>query len=91
MKIPMVEKLGNRIRRVRKLRKLTQEALAEISGYSPGYIGSVENARKVPSLEFLFDVAEALMTSPSDLLIDCGEGPDREKIKAEIKELIDQL
>ncbi len=91
MKIPMVEKLGVRIRRMRKRRKLTQEVLAEISGYSPGYIGSVENARKVPSMEFVFDLAEALGTSPSDLLIDCGEGPDREKIKTEVKQLVDLL
>ena len=91
VKIPMVEELGGRIRRLRRRRKLTQEALAEISGYSPGYIGSVENARKVPSMEFVFDVAEALGTSPSDLLIECGEGPDREKIKAQIKQLVDQL
>ena len=91
MKIPMVEKLGARIRHVRKRKGQTQELLAEVSGYSPGYIGSVENARRVPSMEFVFDIADALGTSPADLLIHCGKGPDREKIKGRVKELVDQL
>ena len=91
LSIQKMRKIGDRIRRLRKRMRLTQEKLAELSGYTPGYIGSVENARKVPSMPFLFDIASALDTSPSELLIDAGNGPDREKIKSQIKELVDQL
>ena len=86
-----MRKIGHRIRLIRKVRKLTQEQLAEICGYTPGYIGSVENARKVPSMECLFDIAGALERSPSDLLVDIQNGPDREAIKLQIKKLVDQL
>lgn len=91
LSIQRMRKIGERIRWLRKRMKLTQERLAELSGYTPGYIGSIENARKVPSMPFLFDIASALDTSPSDLLIDARRGPDRDKIKAQIQELIDQL
>ncbi|HSR68182.1 MAG TPA: helix-turn-helix transcriptional regulator [Acidobacteriota bacterium] len=87
----MMRKIGRRIRHRRRLKKLTQEDLAERSGYSTGYIGSIENARKVPSIVFIFDVAAALETSAADLLIDSKGGPDREAIKDEIRQLVDQL
>ncbi|HSR53347.1 MAG TPA: helix-turn-helix transcriptional regulator [Acidobacteriota bacterium] len=91
LNIQAMRKIGRRIRLLRKGLHLTQEKLAEISGYSPGYIGSIEKARKVPSMTFLFDVAYALQTSPSELLVDFDGGPDRESIKLEIKDLVDQL
>ncbi len=91
LNIQAMRKIGARICFLRKQRRMTQEQLAETSGYSPGYIGSVENARKVPSMAFIFDVANALKTSPSDLLIDTRGGPDREKLKGQIKELLEKL
>lgn len=89
--IRMMRKIGRRIRQRRRLKSLTQEDLAELSGYSTGYIGSIENARKVPSIVFMFDVASALETSAADLLIDSRGGPDREEIKEKIHQLVDQL
>ena len=86
-----MRKIGARLCRIRRLQRLTQEDLAQLSGYSPGYIGSVENARKVPSMEFLFNVASALGSTPSELLIDAGSGLDREGTKDRIKGLLDQL
>lgn len=91
LNIQAMRKIGRRIRIRRKRLHLTQERLAELSGYSPGYIGSIEKARKVPSMTFLFDVADALSTTPSQLLIDFEGGPDREGLKNEIKLLVDQL
>ncbi|HSR52854.1 MAG TPA: helix-turn-helix transcriptional regulator [Acidobacteriota bacterium] len=91
LKIQDMRKVGARIRRLRRRKGLTQERLAEAAHYTPGYIGSIENARKTPSIEFLFDIAEALETSPAELLIDAGEGPDREAIKDQIKDLVDEL
>ncbi len=83
--------VGRCIRQRRKSLRLTQEELAESCGYSPNYIGSVENSRKTPSMEFLFNVAAALETSPSELLVEGSFRIRRDQIKNEIKDLLELL
>lgn len=57
-KLPKV--LGNRIQRVRKRTKLTQEKLAEKIGISTTYMGFIEQGRYAPSLEVLQKIAKVL-------------------------------
>lgn len=58
--------LGLKIGYYRRLRGLTQEQLAEIVDVSAGYIGHLEaqNIDKAPSLDVLFDIADALDIPP---------------------------
>ncbi len=49
--------------------KFTQAKLAKWVGKSVGYISSVEQGRKKPSLEFLATLAEALDCDVTDLLV----------------------
>lgn len=62
--------MGLKIAYYRKLRGLTQEALAEQIGRTPAYIGHVEapNIDKAVSLDTLFDIADALEIPPEKFL-----------------------
>jgi len=51
---------GYQVARLRLLRGLTQDQLAEIVGTSPIAIARLENGSSVPSLSFLERIAEAL-------------------------------
>ena len=60
--------IGQRIRKFRKLRKLTQEALSEAADLSPSYLSHIENGSKKLSLEALIRIAEAIDVSVDHLL-----------------------
>ena len=59
--------VGNRIRRIRKARHMTQEKLAEIIGVEPPSISNIENGKYFPSAENLEKIMIALNTSPEEL------------------------
>ncbi|MWV47131.1 helix-turn-helix domain-containing protein [Paenibacillus sp. HJL G12] len=52
--------VGTRIRDLRKLRGLSQEALAEKAGFNISYIGFVERAERNVSMKNLGKIANAL-------------------------------
>jgi len=60
--------LGERIKFYREGRKLYQVELADIVGVSTGYIGSIEQGVRFPSLKVLKKIAKALKVSPKELL-----------------------
>ena len=62
--------LGIAIASLRKLRGMSQEALAEKAGISRSLLSVIEapNTANSFSLETLYDIADALYVSPSNLL-----------------------
>ncbi len=60
--------LGAQIRRYRKEKGYTLERLAEILDVSTTFIGQIERARGIPSLETLVKIANALEASADSLL-----------------------
>lgn len=60
--------LGDRVKFYREQRKLYQVELADIIGVSTGYIGSIEQGIRSPSLKLLKKLAKALKVSPKDLI-----------------------
>ncbi|EKD86547.1 MAG: hypothetical protein ACD_37C00245G0001 [uncultured bacterium] len=60
--------LGEKIKQYRKKRDLTQVELAVIVDVSTGYIGSIEQGLRYPSLRLLEKLARALKVSIKDLL-----------------------
>jgi transcriptional regulator with XRE-family HTH domain len=63
------ESVGQRIRRIRKLRGLTIEQLASLTRSSMGYISELENnPQRAPSLKKLRAFAEALEVDEGALL-----------------------
>ncbi len=63
------QNLGQKIQRLRKELKLTQEALAEIVGIDPKNISKIENGNNYPSPETLTAIAAALKVDIYELFV----------------------
>jgi transcriptional regulator with XRE-family HTH domain len=59
---------GAALRRIRLKRGLSQQRLADQSGYHRTYIGLLEAGQKSPSLRTIFNLATALQVKPSELV-----------------------
>lgn len=62
-----IKSIGERVRKARKERGLTQERLAEIVGVSSTYIGFIEQGQRVPSIKTADKLARVLKITLSDL------------------------
>jgi len=60
--------VGRNVRRVRLRKELTQEQLAEISGFNQQYISSLERGRRNPTVVTVYELATALGVTHLDLL-----------------------
>ena len=66
----VVVELGRRIAAIRRLRKLSQEMLAERSSITVSYLSRIEIGRRRPTLEVLIAIADALEVPLWRLLAD---------------------
>lgn len=62
--------VGRNVERLRRAKGMTQEQLAERSGFSQQYISGLENGQRNPTLVTLYEIACALDASPVDLLVE---------------------
>lgn len=60
--------LGQKIKKLRNERNLTQVELSVIVNISPVYLGFIENGRRRPSLKTLEKLARALKVKSRDLI-----------------------
>ena len=60
--------VGRNTARLRRARGMTQEQLAELSGFSQQYISGLENGRRNPTVVTLFEIARALDATPVELV-----------------------
>lgn len=60
--------IGRNVRRIRGERGMTQEQFAERSGFSQQYISDLERGRRNPTIVSLFELAQALDSTPVELL-----------------------
>jgi transcriptional regulator with XRE-family HTH domain len=67
---PDRQRFGQRVRRLRLDRALTQEQLAQRAGLHPTYVGGIERGERNLGLDNLFKLAEALVVHPSELFAD---------------------
>jgi transcriptional regulator with XRE-family HTH domain len=63
-----IEALGREIRRRRQAQGMTLEALAEATGITPNYIGSIENGQRDPGLSTVMRIAHGLRLPLAELL-----------------------
>lgn len=75
--------IGQRIRKIRKARGLSQEQLAEKVGISTTHMSHIETANTKLSLSVFVDIAEALETQTDALLYD----DSRESVSQSLDEL----
>lgn len=64
----VLEKLGERIRKLRSDKNMSQEELAFLCGTNPAHIGRIERAINNTSLEVVNRIASALGITVSELL-----------------------
>lgn len=87
-------KLGDKIKQARKIRRITQEELAQVVGVSDKSISAYESDRINPPLNVLEKIAETTEQSLSYFLDDNPESAILNKLKdiekqfKEIKELL---
>lgn len=60
--------VGRNLARVRRQKRLTQEAVAELSGFSQQYISGLERGRRNPTIVSLYELAQALGVSHMELV-----------------------
>jgi len=83
------ELLGLKVKEIRKLRKLTQEKLAELINVDSGYISKLEVGQNFPSIGTLEKIANVLEIELYDLFHFTNE---KEKdFKKEISNIYDKL
>lgn len=80
--------IGTRIREFRKMRQLSQSTLSELADLSPGYISYIENGSKIPSLDTIVQIANALEITP-DILLESELVIKEKTIAAEYAEILD--
>lgn len=68
-------RLGERIKHNRTKLNISQESLAEAVNQSRVNINRIENGERLPSIDILVDIANALHVSVDDLLVDSLEYP----------------
>jgi transcriptional regulator with XRE-family HTH domain len=62
--------VGRNVRKLRQAKGLTQEQLAFEAKLDLTYVGGIERGRRNPSLSVLVRLAEALHTTPANLVRD---------------------
>ena len=60
--------VGRNVRAAREARRMTQEQLAETTGFSQQYISNLERGLCNPTIVTLHELAQALRLTPVDLL-----------------------
>jgi len=73
--------LGERIRKKRCGRRLSQEEFAYMVNMSPGHLSHIENGKSNMKLSLFITIAAELGESADEFLIDCFQktGPDEEQ------------
>ena len=66
--MPLARNVAENLRVVRMRKQLSQESVARKSGLSVSYVSMLERGARMPPLETLEVIAEALDVSPLDLL-----------------------
>lgn len=63
--------IGERFRRVREMKELKQDYMAEKLGISSGHYSNIENGRRTCSIPLFIEICRILEASPDELLCDC--------------------
>lgn len=89
--------IGEKIKSLRKERKLTQVELSKIANISRSYLADIENDRYNPSIETLKSIANGLSVSLSDIISDETNKnnkltqKDQKSISIDLKKLMDEF
>ena len=60
--------VGRNVRRIRQEKGLTQEQFSDISGFTQQYISGLERGQRNPTIVTLYELAQALGVSHTELV-----------------------
>lgn len=83
--------IGERIRYVRNSKNITQSALADSIHISPSFMNRIESGSSMPSIDTVCAIADALHSSPQELLCDIFVYTDDTSVSERIKNIVEQL
>ncbi len=61
-------KFGERVRKLRKEKGMSQEQLADLAGIERSYMGTIERGERNPTLMKVYNIAKSLKVSAGQLL-----------------------
>ena len=80
--------MGNNIRNERKKQTLTQEQLAEKVAISAVFLSQIENGRKIPSLETVYNITVALGVTMENIFSENYEHINNQQINNRMELLL---
>lgn len=78
--VDILQKVGNKIKEIRKIRGISQETLGEKAGLSSNYIGQIERGQKQVTLTTLVQIADALEVDISLFFEESEKKREREEL-----------
>lgn len=84
------QRIGKRIRIMRKAKGYTQQTLAEAVGISPTYLSEIERGVRIPRIEKLVLIINVLQCSADDIFLDVihyGRKVKASKLETKIEKL----
>jgi transcriptional regulator with XRE-family HTH domain len=87
------KKIGERINKLRLNKKMTLESLANVTGFTSGYLSRIENSENAPPISTLSKIGQALEVDISFLLFEYPADSQRNMVivrKDDPKELVDR-
>ena len=66
--VKQLKKLGNKIRKIRMEKGMSQEMVAHEAGIERSYMGAIERGERNPSYDKFLSIAKAIKVKPSELL-----------------------
>lgn len=79
--------IGERIKKIRKSQKITQDKLSEMAGISPQHLSQIESAKTKLSLPALINICNALNVTTDKVLCDVLTADTSEQINSDIAEV----
>jgi len=81
---------GKQLARIRKAKGLKQHELEERIGSGPQYVSHLETGRNKPGFDIIFEIAEALDTSPMEFFFLHGVDDKQEVLRRRIARLLER-
>lgn len=88
---PIVQRFAARLRAVRQGRGMTQQQLADAAEVSVAFVGRLERGQAGPGIDIVAKLAEALATTPGDLLPATAEPDPAGLLAAQARQLLETL
>lgn len=88
---PIVQRFAARLRAVRQGRGMTQQQLADAAEVSVAFVGRLERGQAGPGIDIVAKLAEALATTPGDLLPAAAEPAPAGLLAGQARQLLEAL